>query len=263
MKKILLALLLCPVAGFSQILFEDFENGIPSTWTQQITGPGQWEADNMLFDWYEMGSTIAYFNDDFIDTGVPTPWAELRTPIIDLSSYANVQLSFDYFNMVYVDDTTFTVAVYNGSTWVDVLSVTGDAYIENDWDFDLLSAQIDVTPHINDAFQIRFVYDDLGDWSFGAGIDNVLLEGTLSVHTALKNDVVLSPNPTSGTFSLTGLSHSFDVANSTITVTDVSGKILRTFSSADAYDVSDLTSGIYMVTFQNGAKQFVKKLVKN
>src|SRR5690606_27514291 len=107
-----LAFLLFPIAGFSQIFLEDFENGIPSTWTQQITGPGQWEATDFPFDNYFLDTTIAYFNDDAADEFEVTPWAALMTPVIDLTPYESVTLSFDYFNMVWFDDTEFTVWVW-------------------------------------------------------------------------------------------------------------------------------------------------------
>ncbi len=256
MKKTLLALLLLPVAGFSQIFLEDFENGIPATWTQQITGPGQWEASDYPFDFYDLGTTIAYFNDDALDTDDETPWAALISPVIDLTPYSGVTLSFDYFNMVHLDDTSLTVWVYDGSNWELLLNAVGDHFIEFDFSFDLIPVQFDVTPYINPEFQIRFVYDDFGDWSWGAGIDNVRLEETLSVGSSAKNALTLSPNPSTGIFTLSNLS---DTA--TVTVNDLTGKTLREFASADSYDVSDLTAGVYAITVSDGANRTVKKLV--
>lgn len=261
MKKTLLALLLFPIAGFSQIFHEDFENGIPPTWTQQVTGPGQWEADNVLFGWYYMDSTIAYFNDDILDEYETTPWAELVTPVIDLTGYENIQLSFDYFNLVFFDDAMFTVGVYDGTAWVDVFQVIGDAVIETESDIYLLSAQLDVSNYINEDFQIRFVYNDAGNWSFGAGIDNVMLDGQLSVKPLRQTQTVLAPNPVCSSFGLQGMSDS-EAENDAVTVSDLNGKILRTFSSQSKYDVSDLPAGTYMVKINTGGTQIAKKLIK-
>lgn len=256
MKKTLLAFLLFPIAGFSQIFFEDFENGIPATWTQEIDGPGQWEATDYPFDFYNFDTNIAYFNDDILDEDTFTPWAELKTPAIDLTPYEAVTLSFDYFNMVLLDDTEFTTWVWDGSNWQLLLQAVGDHFIEQDFTFELVPVQFDVTQYINPEFRVRFVYNDLGQWSFGAGIDNVRLEGTLSVGSASKTAVTLSPNPSTGIFSLSDLSNA-----ATVSISDLTGKTLRQFNSANRYDVSDMNAGVYFVTVSEGARKTVKKLV--
>jgi len=256
MNKILLALLLFPIAGFSQIFYEDFENGIPPTWTQQITGAGQWEASNYPFNFYNFDTTIAYFNDDALDEATHTPWAALLSPVIDLTPYSEVTLSFDYFNMILFENTEFSVWVYDGSNWEILLHAVGDHFIENEFTIALIPVQYDVTPYINPEFQIRFVYNDMGDWSVGAGIDNVLLEGTLSVGSSAKSELTLSPNPSTGIFTLSHLSGA-----AIITVNDLTGKTIREFAPADSYDVSDLTAGVYTITISDGANRTVKKLV--
>jgi arabinogalactan endo-1,4-beta-galactosidase len=72
-------------------------------------------------------------------------------------------------------------------------------------------------------------------------------------------EIVISPNPTSNTFSITGMS----TAPKSIRITDCLGRSVKNFdSNQDFYDISDLHSGVYFITFSIENKTIVKRIVK-
>lgn len=73
--------------------------------------------------------------------------------------------------------------------------------------------------------------------------------------------ISLSPNPTSSTFSIN--SSGFDAKTTKVTVTDMTGKVVKTFDNSNSYNVSDLAKGTYMITIKDDNSVDTKKLIKN
>ncbi|MFV1985555.1 MAG: T9SS type A sorting domain-containing protein [Thiohalomonadales bacterium] len=97
----------------------------------------------------------------------------LTAPTIDLSGVSNAEIEVVYNLQVFGDKGEFTIEVFDGSSWqqlyfqdVDTPRNTGVHQTMN----------LDVTPYLNSAFQVRFIYDDEGlTPALGLGIDNYKL----------------------------------------------------------------------------------------
>src|SRR5690606_20588673 len=71
----------------------------------------------------------------------------------------------------------------------------------------------------------------------------------------------LYPNPVKDAFTVK-LSSEFDAAKVSVTITDLSGKTVKTFGASDSYNVSELPKGVYVVTITDGKNIETKKIVK-
>lgn len=69
------------------------------------------------------------------------------------------------------------------------------------------------------------------------------------------------PNPVADSFKL-NLDSKFNAAKVTVNVTDLNGKLLKTFANANSYNVSELPAGVYIVTVTDGVNTSNTKIVK-
>jgi hypothetical protein len=173
-------------AGFAQgqiIQSEDFDGcALPAGWTESIlsgvdgwlfvaNSPDPGNAGN--FD----GTCMVMFDDDWLTATAAPSTVELVSPQVDITGFPLVMLEFDYNVQEYGPATGdgLTVDVWDGTAWVNVLSVL-DA---NDCGFwgscTPPRAEIDVTAFANPGFQVRFTYDDGDDWSWYAAFDNFVV----------------------------------------------------------------------------------------
>lgn len=107
--------------------------------------------------------------------------AELRTPLLEEAIMANdLILSFSMVLETYQGAGIAWVAVYDGIEWVKVMELGEDYYGE---------VEIQLGEFAGEPVQISFVFDDEGAWSWGMGIDNVLLRG----RTATCGDGICEP----------------------------------------------------------------------
>ncbi|MGE8513775.1 MAG: T9SS type A sorting domain-containing protein [Chryseobacterium culicis] len=270
MKKLfILFLSICGLCN-AQIFSENFNgNALPTGWTVE-------NPDNS-FNW-NVGSQngfagfpdgAAFFDDDDAGpTGINTN-ARLISPVINLTGVVNPKLSFNYANMIDNLDSTLKVEVFNGTSWVQVFTFSGDAGV---WDLDFntftfvvtsydTAANIDLTPYANAAFKLRFVYDDAGDYSYGVVVDNVMItSGVLATsEVSYADHIDVYPNPVKGNLYIKQNSRN---KVEKISVIDQSGKLVRTFSKgSDSYDVSDLPKGVYIIMIINHDGKIVKKKI--
>lgn len=84
---------------------------------------------------------------------------------------------------------------------------------------------------------------------------------TMSVSDVDAAKVSVYPNPVKDEFKL-NLSSIYNSAKTQVTVTDLTGKKVKTFAAGEAYNVSDLAKGVYILTVTDGANQFTQKLIK-
>lgn len=111
-----------PMIGFGQIIFnEEFENGIPSTWTVLQTNPNQtWTTVQGTDFWVTNIATVGY---DELEQPVDEM---LITPSFDLTAAANPQLSFvmatSYFWAVTINTSDFYIKISadGGTTWEEI-----------------------------------------------------------------------------------------------------------------------------------------------
>lgn len=160
-----------PFANFS----ENFDEGIPATWTivDGGTSTDTWYMETPAGNPQTAGASIdgtpfAYVDSDDAGSG-KTLDEMLVSPAIDASNADALYLHFDqYYNQISTGEYT-KVDVFNGTEWVNVLTQTTDV---GSW----VAANhqvIDVTEYINDAFQVRFHYFDNGGWAWYWAVDNV------------------------------------------------------------------------------------------
>jgi len=190
MKKLFTSLLVMLGVGvsFSQVyLSENFNGGaMPDGWTSEYTGAHGWKIANSPTNWpIEGDGYFALFDDDAngngsVDTGI------LTSSVVDLSGVSDVVLSFDYLNVQYTTASSLTAEVFDGTAWHQVFYVNEDAYTGTNPGF-LSAGPFDVSAYANANFKVRFKYDDAGDWSYGAAVDNVRVETLQNNNVSLDN----------------------------------------------------------------------------
>jgi|GEM_PF-1673781 len=96
---------------------------------------------------------------------------------------------------------------------------------------------------------------------YGEYEDYMVTVGEMGVTDVNRQAIAIYPNPVTDSFNV-DLSSKFNTANVTVTVTDLTGKTVRTFGIADSYNVSELPKGIYVVKITDGKNTETKKIVK-
>ncbi len=175
---------------------EDFEGAsIPTGWTTVIeTGGYDWSFGSGTMPGGDSFPTnAAIFDDDAAGSGGGANKARLVSPAYDLAGATNVELSFDYSVQDFAGSGTFEAEVWDGTAWQRIL------FVDNTDQPPINSGIIDVSAYLNAAFQVRFTYDDEGDWAWGAGVDNFLLEyekaggGGLDVYLDVNGMATVNP----------------------------------------------------------------------
>ena len=160
--------IICDGEPLSGDILEDFEaSTLPDGWTNTaIVGTDLWTFGSPTYVGalgQAFPTNAAVFDDDAAGSGNANT-VELASPVYDLSGVTQAALSFDYaYN--YLSGDAFYVEVFDGTQWVEILRFQEDHPVTNTGD-------IDMVPYANDAFQVRFTYDDGGGWMWGVGIDN-------------------------------------------------------------------------------------------
>jgi hypothetical protein len=176
-----LILSVCVSAQIVQM--EDFNScALPAGWAENVvSGDSSWwfvdNSPNPLNAGNLDGTCMVLFDDDWMGSGATPSHVELLSPAIDLTVYSVVELEFDYnFQEFGALNDRFEVDVWDGASWVNVLSINFDDC--GVWGLcgpPYPHAVIDVTPYINSSFQVRYSFIDDGEWSWYLGIDNHML----------------------------------------------------------------------------------------
>jgi len=154
---------------------------LPAGWTNVATGSNtfaDWEfgltaGELNTFPGNFDGTCMVYFDDDAYDFDGGESMV-LTSPAIDLRGYDDITLEFDY-NFWSFDGGYFSVDVFNGNSWINVLYETGFAC--GDWgSCTPPHAIIPLDNYINSNFQVAFTFDDgesdSGGWQWIAAFDN-------------------------------------------------------------------------------------------
>ncbi|HBL78906.1 MAG TPA: subtilisin, partial [Aequorivita sp.] len=174
---------------------EDFEGAtIPTGWTTVIeAGSRDWEfGSGNMPNGDDFPTNAAVFNDDAAGIG-QTNLVRLLSPVYDLTGASNVTVGYDVAFQE-SGNQEFIVEVYDGSAWQQI------AFYDEDLDPDIQTESIDVSAYVNASFQVRYTFDDLGGWGWGAGVDNFLLTyeaaagGGLDVFLDANGMASISPN---------------------------------------------------------------------
>lgn len=108
------------------------------------------------------------------------------------------------------------------------------------------------------AHTIDFVYDDFGT---GFKVDNVLVSNLSSLATSevsKKENITISPNPVTDILNI-----ETEAKIVSVSVFDAKGSLVKTISSPDKkVNVSELTTGNYLIKVKTDKSEFTKKIIK-
>jgi hypothetical protein len=202
-------------------------------------------------------SGAAIFNDDDCgeDGGVNN--VSLLSPVYDMSGATSASLGFDVAFQDFAGSGEFSVEVYNGTAWVEIVNYNTTDLAE------ILSASFDVLSYANSAFQVRFTYDDEGDWAWGAGLDNFCIN-TDAPGLGIANEIIdgfaMYPNPVENTLTLRAQN-----AIDAVSVYNMLGQeVMKSIPSATQVqlDMTQLPVGTYVVKVQAGSQLGSYSLIK-
>jgi Zn-dependent metalloprotease len=231
-------------------------------------------------------------------TGLTNPYTPdtksyLISRCYDLSQIATPVMQFDMaFDLQYGADILYMQYSTNGgTTWSRLGSVTDSNWytvdsgctfcVGGEWTGDagstnasgttngtkrqysyVLNAFGSSSPSPQSNMLFRFVFQSDGSDNYdGAFIDNFIIYNPLSVAEFSANNVSLYPNPTKGILNYT---ISNNVALTAITINDILGKQIYKSGNTinNSIDVSNLSSGVYFVTFKSDNSSVTKKFIK-
>ena len=154
-------------------IYEDFETTtLPNGWTNiALRGSDLWTfgSGDMSGAIGDFPTNAAIFDDDAAGPGVDNA-VQLISPTYNMSGALTATLSFDYAYNFLSGTEFFSAEIFDGTDWIEILFLQEDVNPTN-------TGAIDVSSYVNDAFQVRFTYDDGGSgWKWSAGIDNFQLD---------------------------------------------------------------------------------------
>jgi hypothetical protein len=150
-------------------ILEDFESGsLPNGWTNTaLRGTDLWIFNTGAIPGTGGGfpTLAATFDDDAAGPSTDNA-VQLTSPVYNLAGVQEAALSFDYAYNYLGGNEFFSVEVFNGTDWVEILRLLEDHAPTN-------TGALDMLPYANANFQVRYTYDDGGSaWMWGVGIDN-------------------------------------------------------------------------------------------
>jgi hypothetical protein len=102
---------------------------------------------------------------------------------------------------------------------------------------------------------ITYSYTDANGCT-GSTTQAILVDGCLSLDEEMLLSVMIYPNPTEATFSIT-------TPVDEVVITDMNGRIVKSFGNQTNYDISELKQGIYMVRIVTNGTQLLRRVILN
>jgi len=199
---------------------ENFDQGkLPDFWTLDnsnhdfFTSSYSWKVDdsdreiaNYNYGYHATngatinGTNMMYMDDDYLAFNSYTGTTSLLSPIIDLSQYRDVAISFDYIFHKFIEkgenESYFTIDVWSGDEWIQVFDAeqTSCSWFEIWENHCSTSADIDLSSssYSHSSFQMRFNYSDGANskWTGMAAFDNFRLEASIRRFRCLDVDQI-------------------------------------------------------------------------
>lgn len=120
---------------------------------------------------------------------------------------------------------------------------------------------VDISSFAGQSVFVTFRHHNTYDMDY-LSIDDVTVKtDALGVADMSAAKVSVYPNPVKDEFKL-NLNPAYNASQTQVTVTDLTGKKVKTFAAGEAYNVSDLSKGVYILTVTDGTNQFTQKLIK-
>lgn len=194
---------------------------------------------------------------------------ELYAPMMNFSNVSTPSLKFNYAHRRYQtsnDKLEVMVSTDCGTTWntvwekhgADLATVTSGSGEFNATASQYQTAWFNLTEYANQSSVIiKFVFtSNYGDNIF---VDNIeILDSPVGIEDVDGSSLAIFPNPVKDVLTI-----NYDKAISQIDVYDVNGKLVKTFTTVGStVNVSDLSSGVYMLNMQTEDGLVVKKIVK-
>ncbi|MFK5983152.1 MAG: T9SS type A sorting domain-containing protein [Flavobacteriaceae bacterium] len=191
----------------------------------------------------------------------------LEFDTVDLTGYSGVTLGIDYYINVtgYEGDGTLNeegsdrMRIYvkdlTNGTEIDVLNTEGsdinDLLIEGTWQNGSvnlpsnITAQLVVEVRTNSGSEVLY-------------LDHIVIDGILANNDFISNTFSIYPNPANGYVNITSQTS----GDKNVAVYDILGKqVINTTISSDRLNISELTSGIYIMQISQNGVSSTKKLV--
>lgn len=266
MKKLLFTLSM--IAGLtalnaqSVVWSDNFDDEDISDWTiEDMDGDGYvWETV-VLEGLTPAIASYSYDNPTFTPL---TPDNYIISPAISISGFTELTLKY----LVKTQDPswpdeTYSVYVSTEANFDGVEPLLTENAADNGVGGVFYEKSIDLSAfNGEETIYVAFRHHDSEDM-FSLHIDDVSVEGeaTAAVTDLNGAKAAIYPNPVVDAFNVE-LSSKLNANNVTVTVTDMTGKVVKTFGAASSYNVSDLAAGVYVVKITDGKNTDTKKIVK-
>jgi len=259
--------LLLTGAGFSQqidLIDEDFDSGLPGTWTHWSTNWGSsavWSSNNGAIT----EASGPYF-------GAVSNW--LQAPAVDLTGVDSPTLEFDLALGEIDADVELSVWYMTTGNWTFISAVAPtNNGVTQGWTpgaSDYQTISIDLSQFSNES-NIRFAVGSeyLAAWTSGVWyMDNFKVFGqtpggggtSIIEQESLSFD--LFPNPANQNVNI--VLGTDNVKNASVSITDLAGATVKEISislQSETIDVSDLSAGVYLVNLMLDGHVSTQKLV--
>lgn len=175
-------------SGLSLPYFENFETftvGTPGAfangWTSQSTGNYPWTVNSggtpSNYTGPTVDHTLGTINGKYLFTEASAAGtgntAQLISPLLNLSSVTNAQVSF-WYHMFGAGISALNVDVYHNSTWTTIKTITGQQQASHTaaW----LQSQASLLPYVGSSIRVRFRTVSNGNYRNDISIDDVKFE---------------------------------------------------------------------------------------
>ena len=194
---------------------------------------------------------------------------ECYAPLMNFSNSSTPSLRFNYAHRRYSSSNEklqVMVSTDCGETWATVWEKSGAelaTVTTGSGEFNALSSQyqtawLNLTEYANQSSVIiKFVFTS--DYGNNVFVDNIeILDIPVGIEDVDESTLAIFPNPVKDVLTI-----NYDKAISQIDVYDVNGKLVKTITTVGStVNVSDLSSGVYMLNLQTEDGLVVKKIVK-
>lgn len=188
---------------------------------------------------------------------------ELTGPAVDLvaAGVISADVEIVYNHQAFGISGNFMVDVWNGISWQNILFVDADS--PSSTSSTNQTATIDVTPYINSAFRIKFIYQDENSVTWGVGIDNYMLldTATAGIEDLAELGFSYYPNPTVNNELQLRADQEIDIVN---VYNTIGQKIItrKPTLNKDTIKMDHLPSGVYIVHVVIAEKEGSFKIIK-
>lgn len=159
----------CPWDERDTLMFVDGSQASLSAWSLEAPSDGgSWLTDSGAIGGIQNPGTGEWvYVSEALGNDIGTA-ALLSPAVTGAGSMKGLTLSFDFVLETYQDAGLAWVAVNNGTEWIKIMEMEEDYYG---------SVVIDVSEYSDHTIRFKFVFEDEGAWSWGMGLDNIMLSG--------------------------------------------------------------------------------------